>query len=61
VTHQLPLRPSVFALGVPPIAASGMPGYVSDFLPSVFARSGTPAAIVRRFNGEIARYFARQW
>jgi tripartite-type tricarboxylate transporter receptor subunit TctC len=41
---------------LPTIAASGVPGYDSDFLSAVFAPAGTPAAIVSRLNGEIARY-----
>ena len=49
-------RPSVFAPGLPTIAASGVPGYDSDFLSAVFAPAGTPPAIVSRLNREIARY-----
>jgi tripartite-type tricarboxylate transporter receptor subunit TctC len=49
-------HPSVFAPGLPTIAASGVPGYDADFLSAVFAPAGTPTAIVSRLNREIARY-----
>lgn len=49
-------RPSALAPGLPTIAASGVPGYDSDFLSAVFAPAGTPPAIVSRLNREIARY-----
>jgi tripartite-type tricarboxylate transporter receptor subunit TctC len=49
-------QPSVFAPGLPTIAASGVPGYDSDFLSAVFAPAGTPAPIVSRLNREITRY-----
>ncbi len=49
-------RPSALAPGLPTIAASGVPGYDSDFLAAVFAPAGTPPAIVSRLNREIARY-----
>jgi tripartite-type tricarboxylate transporter receptor subunit TctC len=49
-------RPSLLAPELPTIAASGVPGYDSDSLSTVFAPAGTPPAIVARLNQEIARY-----
>jgi tripartite-type tricarboxylate transporter receptor subunit TctC len=45
-----PLRP-----GLPTVAASALPGFVSFLLTGVFAPAGTPAAIVSRLNQEIVR------
>jgi tripartite-type tricarboxylate transporter receptor subunit TctC len=47
---------SVFAPGLPTIAASGVPGYDADLLSATFAPAGTPTAIVSRLNRDIARY-----
>ena len=48
-------RPSALAPGLPPIAASGVPGYdfVSPF--GIFAPAGTPQPIVSKLNEEIVR------
>ena len=48
--------PSALAPGVPTIAASGVPGYVSEAMHGLFAPAGTPAAIVARLNREVRRY-----
>ena len=48
-------RPSALAPGLPPVAATGLPGYdfVSPF--GVFAPAATPRPIVNRLNEEIVR------
>src|SRR3990172_7753696 len=48
-------RPSALAPGLPPIAASGVPGYdfISPF--GIFAPAGTPQPIVSKLNEEIVR------
>jgi tripartite-type tricarboxylate transporter receptor subunit TctC len=48
--------PSALAPGVPTIAASGVPGYVSEAIHGLFAPAGTPTAIVARLNREVRRY-----
>lgn len=50
------LEPSPLAPGMPTIAASGLPGYVSETLHALFAPARTPAAIVARLNQEVGRY-----
>ncbi len=50
------LEPSPLAPGLPTIAASGLPGYVSEALHALFAPARTPPAIVARLNQEVARY-----
>ncbi len=47
--------PTVLAPGVPTIAASGLPGFVTESANAYFAPAGTPAAIVVRFNEELNR------
>lgn len=49
-------RPSALAPGLPTIAASGLPGYVSETLHALFAPAKTPPAIVGRLNQEVVRY-----
>ena len=49
-------QPSALAPGLPTIAASGVPGYVSEALHAVFAPARTPPAIVARLHQEIGRY-----
>jgi hypothetical protein len=49
-------RPSALAPGLPTIADSGLPGYVSEALHALFAPAKTPAAIVARLNQEVVRY-----
>ena len=49
-------KPSALAPGLPTIAASGVPGYVSEALHAVFAPARTPPAIIARLNQEIVRY-----
>lgn len=48
--------PSALAPGLPTIAASGFPGYVSEALHAMFAPAKTPPAIVARLNQEVGRY-----
>lgn len=50
------VKPSALAPGLPTIAASGLPGYVSEALHALFAPARTPPAIVARLNQEVARY-----
>ena len=47
--------PTVLAPGVPTIAASGLPGFVTESANAYFAPAATPAAIVARFNEELNR------
>jgi len=49
-------QPSALAPGLPTLASSGVPGYVSEALHAVFAPARTPAAVVARLNQEIGRY-----
>jgi tripartite-type tricarboxylate transporter receptor subunit TctC len=49
-------KPSELAPGLPTIAASGVPGYVSETLHAFYAPARTPPAIVSRLNQEAARY-----
>lgn len=50
------LERSPLAPGLPTIAASGLPGYVSEALHALYAPARTPPAIVSRLNQEVARY-----
>jgi tripartite-type tricarboxylate transporter receptor subunit TctC len=50
------LKPSALAPGLPTIAASGLPGYVSDALHALYAPARTAPAIVTRLNQEVTRY-----
>jgi len=49
-------KPSALAPGLPTLAESGAPGYVSETLHAIFAPAGTPAAIVARLHRETDRY-----
>ena len=49
-------EPSALTPGLPTVAASGLPGYVSEALHALFAPAGTPQAIVARLNQEVTRY-----
>mgnify|MGYP003336827557 FL=1 len=49
-------QPSALAPGVPTVAASGVPGYVSEAMHSLFAPAGTPQAIIARLNRDVRRY-----
>jgi tripartite-type tricarboxylate transporter receptor subunit TctC len=46
-------EPSALLPGIPPIAASGVPGYRSIASYAVFVPAGTPAALISRLNQEI--------
>jgi tripartite-type tricarboxylate transporter receptor subunit TctC len=48
-------QPSALFPGVPTVAASGVPGYVSASTNGVYAPAGTPAYAVNRLNQEIVR------
>lgn len=50
------LKPSPLAPGLPTIAESGVPGYVSETLHALYAPARTPPAIVSRLNQEATRY-----
>jgi len=49
-------EPSALAPGVPPLATSGVPGYLCETLHALFAPAGTPPAIVARLHQETDRY-----
>jgi tripartite-type tricarboxylate transporter receptor subunit TctC len=49
-------QPSALAPGLPTLAESGAPGYVSETLHAIFVPAGTPAAIVARLHRETDRY-----
>ena len=49
-------QPSALFPGLPTIAASGLPDFVSEALHALFAPAGTPQAIVARLNQEVGRY-----
>ncbi|HEY0336883.1 MAG TPA: tripartite tricarboxylate transporter substrate-binding protein, partial [Burkholderiales bacterium] len=49
-------QPSALFPGLPTIAASGLPDFVSEALHALFAPAGTPQAIVGRLNQEVGRY-----
>jgi tripartite-type tricarboxylate transporter receptor subunit TctC len=49
-------EPSILAPGIPTLAASGVPGYVSEAIHALFAPARTPQAIVARLNREVRRY-----
>jgi tripartite-type tricarboxylate transporter receptor subunit TctC len=49
-------QPSTLFPGLPTIASSGLPDFVSEALHALFAPAGTPQAIVARLNQEVGRY-----
>lgn len=49
-------QPSALAPGLPTIAASGVPGYVSEAIYGMFAPAKTPVAIINRLHQETARF-----
>ena len=49
------LEPSALAPGLPPIAASGLPGFESTATFGMFAPAKTPAPLIRRLNDETVR------
>jgi tripartite-type tricarboxylate transporter receptor subunit TctC len=49
-------EPSALFPGLPTIAASGLPDFVSEALHALFAPAGTPPAVVARLNREVGRY-----
>lgn len=49
-------QPSALAPGLPTLAASGLPDFVSEALHALFAPAGTPQAVVARLNQEVMRY-----
>jgi tripartite-type tricarboxylate transporter receptor subunit TctC len=49
-------KPSALAPGLPTMAESGVPGFVSEAVHVVLAPAGTPGAIVTRLHQEIDRY-----
>jgi tripartite-type tricarboxylate transporter receptor subunit TctC len=51
--------PSVLLPGVPPVAASGLPGYEAITIFCAFAPGATPRAIINRLNGEMVQYLNR--
>jgi tripartite-type tricarboxylate transporter receptor subunit TctC len=51
--------PSALMPGVPPVAASGLPGYEAITIFSAFAPAATPRAAIDRLNAEIVRFITR--
>jgi tripartite-type tricarboxylate transporter receptor subunit TctC len=49
-------QPSPLAPGVPTIAATGVPGYLSETLHALLAPAKTPPAIASRLHQEVTRY-----
>ena len=49
-------EPSALAPGLPTIAASGVPGYVSEAIYGMFAPAKTPVSIINRLHQETARF-----
>src|SRR5262249_47219789 len=49
----------VLALGLPTVAASGVPGYIAIGITAVFAPARTPGPIINRLNQEIVRFLNR--
>jgi tripartite-type tricarboxylate transporter receptor subunit TctC len=49
-------KPSELAPGLPTIASSGVPGYVSETLHAFYAPAKTPPAILARLNQETTKY-----
>jgi tripartite-type tricarboxylate transporter receptor subunit TctC len=52
-------EPSALAPGLPPISASGVPGYEAASINALFAPAKTPGSIVTRLNQEIVRVLNR--
>lgn len=52
-------QPSALGPGLPTVAASGLPGYESLSIYGMFAPAKTPAALIKRLNGEIVRVLNR--
>ena len=48
-------KPSALIPGLPPIAASGLPGYEAVSILGIFAPPKTPSAIINKLHQEIAR------
>ena len=52
-------QPTSLAPGIPTVASSGLPGYVSVFTAGMFAPAGTPAAIISKLNRDISQVLQR--
>jgi tripartite-type tricarboxylate transporter receptor subunit TctC len=50
------VQPSALAIGLPTIAASGIPGYELVSTDSMYAPANTPPAIINQLNQEIVRF-----
>jgi len=48
-------EPSALAPGLPTMAASGVPGYVSDSTQGLWVPAKSPPAVIRRLNQEVVR------
>jgi len=48
-------KPSVLVPGVPPVAASGLPGYESLGITGIWVPAKTPDAVINRLNREVVR------
>jgi len=53
-------KPTALVPGLPTVAASGVPGFESATVNSVFAPAKTPTRIINRLNTEIVRAFNQQ-
>jgi tripartite-type tricarboxylate transporter receptor subunit TctC len=51
-------EPSALAPGLPTVAASGVPGYVSEAIYGMFAPAKTPMSVINRLHQETARFLA---
>ena len=52
-------EPSTLAPGLPTMAASGVPGYVSDSTQGLWAPAKSPTAAIRRINQEVVRLISQ--
>jgi tripartite-type tricarboxylate transporter receptor subunit TctC len=52
-------EPSALVPGLPPVAASGLPGFESVSYNGMFAPARTPDVVIRRLNQEIVRVLSR--
>jgi tripartite-type tricarboxylate transporter receptor subunit TctC len=52
-------QPTPLAPGLPTVASSGVPGYVSESVEGIMAPAGTPPEIVNRIYQEVAKYLNR--
>jgi tripartite-type tricarboxylate transporter receptor subunit TctC len=49
------LKATVLAPGLPPVAETGLPGFESVVMYTIFAPAGTPAPVIKRLHAELAQ------